>query len=226
LKTHPDIDTAERLRHFAGLMEAEGHLSAARHMRNGADEIERLRDHPRSSAGNGDAECGDCPPAGYPDKSRCDACPQRISSGKETELLATLVYESMRFSIWAAGQGLMAAKGEPTLDPEDFLFDYSKAMDVDDWDGLAEVARDHIRAVPQEVGMREALAFYADAKHYAPGRWVVNGLTRPVLQDGGKLARSALSLSRPVRCEGCDQNYADPPSKMCPGCQAYRDHQR
>lgn len=30
----------------------------------------------------------------------------------------------------------------------------------------------------------------------------------------------------PERCEGCDQNFADPPSKLCPGCQAYRDHQR
>ena len=28
-----------------------------------------------------------------------------------------------------------------------------------------------------------------------------------------------------VRCEGCDINFADPPSKLCPGCQAYRDHQ-
>jgi hypothetical protein len=43
LKYHPDIDPAERLRFFAGLMEAEGRLNVARHMRNGADEIERLR---------------------------------------------------------------------------------------------------------------------------------------------------------------------------------------
>jgi hypothetical protein len=31
--------------------------------------------------------------------------------------------------------------------------------------------------------------------------------------------------SRPKKCEGCGQNYADPPSKLCPGCQAYREHQ-
>jgi len=65
----------------------------------------------------------------------------------EREALAKLVYEAMRFAIWAAGQGIMAERG--TLDPEDFLFDYSKAMDVDDWDGLAEVARD---AVLHDVG--------------------------------------------------------------------------
>jgi Protein of unknown function (DUF968) len=29
----------------------------------------------------------------------------------------------------------------------------------------------------------------------------------------------------PPRCEGCDSNYADPPSKLCPGCQAYKEHQ-
>jgi ubiquitin C-terminal hydrolase len=43
LKYHPDIDPAERLRFFADRMEAEGRLNVARHMRNGADEIERLR---------------------------------------------------------------------------------------------------------------------------------------------------------------------------------------
>jgi hypothetical protein len=51
----------------------------------------------------------------------------------------------------------------------------------------------------QTVKERQALAFYAKRKNYEPGRWVVNGLTRPVLQDGGKLARAALSLSRPQR---------------------------
>jgi len=31
---------------------------------------------------------------------------------------------------------------------------------------------------------------------------------------------------RPPVCEGCGKNRSDPPSKLCPGCQAYRDHQR
>ena len=43
LKYHPDVDPAERLRFFADFMEAEGRLNVARHMRNGADEIEHLR---------------------------------------------------------------------------------------------------------------------------------------------------------------------------------------
>lgn len=30
---------------------------------------------------------------------------------------------------------------------------------------------------------------------------------------------------RPKKCEECDRYYADPPSKLCPGCQAYREHQ-
>lgn len=33
-------------------------------------------------------------------------------------------------------------------------------------------------------------------------------------------------LRRPPICEGCGKDRADPPSKLCPGCQAYRDHQR
>ena len=43
MKSHPDIDPAERLRFFADCMEAEGRLNVARHMRNGADEIDLLR---------------------------------------------------------------------------------------------------------------------------------------------------------------------------------------
>lgn len=35
----------------------------------------------------------------------------------------------------------------------------------------------------------------------------------------------ALAGKLPPRCEGCDKDYADPPSRLCPGCQAYRDHQ-
>jgi rubrerythrin len=30
----------------------------------------------------------------------------------------------------------------------------------------------------------------------------------------------------PPKCESCGVNYADPPSKLCPGCQAYEEHQR
>lgn len=44
--------------------------------------------------------------------------------------------------------------------------------------------------------------------------------------QGGDLADQILALipSRPPVCAECD-NLSDPPSKLCPGCQAYRDHQ-
>lgn len=28
----------------------------------------------------------------------------------------------------------------------------------------------------------------------------------------------------PPLCEDCGEFYADPPSKLCPGCEAYREH--
>jgi hypothetical protein len=31
---------------------------------------------------------------------------------------------------------------------------------------------------------------------------------------------------RRKRCIECGTNYADPPSRLCPGCEAYREHQR
>jgi hypothetical protein len=39
---------------------------------------------------------------------------------------------------------------------------------------------------------------------------------------------AAASRSLPVRrrrCTGCGIHWADPPSALCPGCQAYREHQ-
>lgn len=29
-----------------------------------------------------------------------------------------------------------------------------------------------------------------------------------------------------VKCVDCQTNYADPPGWLCPGCEAYREHQR
>ena len=29
-----------------------------------------------------------------------------------------------------------------------------------------------------------------------------------------------------VLCESCCENAADPPSKLCPGCEAYQEHMR
>lgn len=37
----------------------------------------------------------------------------------------------------------------------------------------------------------------------------------------GPIDRSGPTLKK---CVGCGVNYADPPSKLCPGCQAYKDH--
>lgn len=66
----------------------------------------------------------------------------------ERELLARLVYEAMRFALWAAGEGICAQRGEPTEDPENFLYDYSLAMGIDDWEGLPAVARDAVLNAP------------------------------------------------------------------------------
>jgi hypothetical protein len=63
---------------------------------------------------------------------------------KEKHAMASMVYEAVRFALWAAGQGICPAPGEDAVAPEDFLFEYAKAVDVDDWDGLHLVARDAV----------------------------------------------------------------------------------
>lgn len=32
--------------------------------------------------------------------------------------------------------------------------------------------------------------------------------------------------SYPMKCEECGQNWADPPGRICVGCEAYKEHQR
>lgn len=41
-----------------------------------------------------------------------------------------------------------------------------------------------------------------------------------------RAARKAVSLSRAQQCNGCDTGVADGKSGLCPGCQAYREHQQ
>ena len=68
--------------------------------------------------------------------------PTHMTERNATE---TLIYEALRFAVWAAGEGLYPAEGEPAQAPEEFLFQYSKAMDVDDWDKLPEAIIDTLR---------------------------------------------------------------------------------
>lgn len=53
------------------------------------------------------------------------------------------------------------------------------------------------------------------------------GKKRPSKKNRDHLRMEAFNKQkrRPVKCEGCETNYADFPSKLCPGCQAYKEHQ-
>lgn len=43
---------------------------------------------------------------------------------------------------------------------------------------------------------------------------------------GWKASAKEIRRQKPMLCDGCLDNYADPPSDLCPGCQAYREHQQ
>jgi ribosomal protein L32 len=49
------------------------------------------------------------------------------------------------------------------------------------------------------------------------------------LSPNKKPSKRAMQNSRRMphrmKCEECGKNYADPPSRLCPGCEAYREHQ-
>jgi hypothetical protein len=50
----------------------------------------------------------------------------------------TLIKEALRFSAWAAGEGLAPDDCEPARAPEDFLLDYSHQTGDENWDTLAD----------------------------------------------------------------------------------------
>lgn len=54
--------------------------------------------------------------------------------------LSELVREAVRFSYWAAGEGICPVADQPAKAPEDFIMAYSIATDDEDWDGLADKA--------------------------------------------------------------------------------------
>ncbi len=72
-------------------------------------------------------------------------------SERDKQLLATMVYEAVRFSSWAVGEGITPVAGEPAKDPGEFISDYVTAIDGDDYAGLAEVARDAISGAPPSL---------------------------------------------------------------------------
>lgn len=54
--------------------------------------------------------------------------------------------------------------------------------------------------------------YFQDLSVPGPIAELLNGLQKPV--------------RRPPICESCGTNRSDPPSRLCPGCQAYQEHQR
>ena len=54
-------------------------------------------------------------------------------------------------------------------------------------------------------------------------------LNSSMFDDITRAARELVAASVgkfPKICEDCGKNYADPPSRVCPGCEAYTEHKR
>jgi hypothetical protein len=67
------------------------------------------------------------------------------------------------------------------------------------------------------IGTFLGIPIYADP-------WAPNDTLR-IEYEGGvvTVVNVASEFERPKRCDECDSDFADPPSKLC---QAYREHQR
>lgn len=51
--------------------------------------------------------------------------------------IAKLIYEALRFAVWAGGEGICPVDGQDAAEPEKFLFAYSTETGDEDWGTLA-----------------------------------------------------------------------------------------
>ncbi|WP_291869742.1 hypothetical protein [Bradyrhizobium sp.] len=84
------------------------------------------------------------------EKDMCEECYReqqaaaKLAPSKSVErlALAQMVYEAVRFANFMAGEGICPADDcQEARDPAIFLSEYVTAIDGDDYEGLAEVAR-------------------------------------------------------------------------------------
>jgi hypothetical protein len=66
-----------------------------------------------------------------------------------------MIVASVRFAVWAAGEGLAPIGGPQG--PEDFLYIFSERTGHEDWDSLDKLAREYLRSrtVPLPNGDRD-----------------------------------------------------------------------
>ena len=69
--------------------------------------------------------------------------------------LSDLIRHSLRFAVWAAGEGICASED----DPEEFLLAYSSATDDTDWDTLADGVSGKVESMPEVLAALSALVY-------------------------------------------------------------------
>lgn len=74
----------------------------------------------------------------------------RDGKAKLTEARIEVIREALRFADWAAGQGICPVEGEPCRAPEEFLWDYSVAEGIEDWEPIAEETASLLRSLQSE----------------------------------------------------------------------------
>lgn len=55
---------------------------------------------------------------------------------------------------------------------------------------------------------------------------VIEAGFKSLIEASNRIRELERKPKKPLICESCGVNRADPPSKLCSGCQAYREHQQ
>jgi hypothetical protein len=79
-----------------------------------------------------------------------------------------------------------------------------------------------------EIAVRRADVRCSEAEPKGPLPLLAEEIAK-IIVERRQIPRSGLLDPvgpRLPRCEECGIYHADPPSKLCPGCQAYREHQQ
>ncbi|MDE5451294.1 hypothetical protein GWE18_00185 [Bradyrhizobium sp. CSA112] len=134
--------------------------------------------------------------------AKVNTAKEALKRDREREATLSFIYEALRFALWAAGEGICPAPGELATAPEDFLFEYTNAIDGDDWDGVPEsitsLLRESLKTIAQNRTCATCHAVLADGPQPAAtyGRPISADTLANFLWTTGLKERASAELAR------------------------------
>jgi len=102
------------------------------------------------------------------------------------------------------------------------IYDLVGAVYADDPDGGPVTAPRSVNVMIHQANKQLAAQGYQ-----IKSMWLGRGARYRIVKiDTAKSELKPQRTPQRKKCDGCGVHWADPPSSLCPGCEAYREHQQ